>query len=110
MVFRQLVVAVLEGRERRGGARHYAAQQRERAPVADALLAPIKLLARAHDFRTEVVGLAKKLEVGGGEPIGLVGGIPLRETILAFPVVLDVPTGALDEVARQLDPTRLVEL
>jgi hypothetical protein len=58
---------------------------------------------------TTGVGFGKEFLIGEGEAGNLVGRLALRETVLAFPVVLDVPAGALNEIPGQGDALRLRE-
>jgi hypothetical protein len=87
-----------DGRRRAG---HDAAQQRQRPPVAHALPSFVQLLAGVHRLGAEGVGFLEQIAVGRREGVGLVGRFADGEAMRAFPVLLDVPARALDEMLRQ---------
>jgi hypothetical protein len=105
----QGAVAPVQGGDSRRRAGHDTAEQRERGPVADALLALAQRLASAHQLGAELVGFLEEAAVGVRQAVMLVGRDTLGETMFGFPVFFDVFARALDEVARQLDPLRFGE-
>ena len=106
---RQGAVAAVQGGDSRRRAGHDAAEQRERGPVADALLALAQRLAGADQLGAELVGFLEEAAVGIGQAVMLVGGDTLGEAVFGFPVFFDVLARALDEVAGQLDALRFGE-
>src|SRR5215831_5526559 len=107
--FWKSTIAPFQSGYRRGRTRHDTPKQGERSPIPDPLFTFFQSLTSADHLRAKIVRPLKEILIRARKRIGLIGGIASWEAMLGFPVVLDVFSGALNEVTGQFDALVFVE-